>query len=64
MTLTPDQERWAEAIAIYRQHGTKAGLWLAGRVEELARAGDAAGVTRFLEIATRLDQLLHPGSVQ
>ena len=62
--MTPDQERWAEAIAIYRQHGDHAALWLAERVGALVVAGDEAGVSRFREIAWRLEQLMNPQSVQ
>lgn len=55
--MTPDQERWAEALAIERMHGADAPRWIAERVAALASAGDLAGVTRFREIAGKLDQL-------
>lgn len=55
--MTPDQERWAEALAIERLHGDRAPVWIAERIGALALAGDAAGVERFREIAARLDQL-------
>lgn len=57
--MTPDQERWAEALAIERLHGDRAPVWIAERIGELALAGDAAGVERFRQIAERLDELRH-----
>lgn len=56
--MTPDQERWAEALAIERQHGAMAPMWIAERIGALALAGDFAGVARFHEIAVRYQQLL------
>lgn len=55
--MTPDQERWAEALAIERLHGDRAPVWIAERIGALALAGDAAGVERFRQIAKRLDEL-------
>jgi RecB family exonuclease len=57
LRLTEDQLRWAEALAIERQHGVDAPRWLAERIRELALAGDEAGITRFKAIAARLDRL-------
>jgi hypothetical protein len=56
--MTPDQERWAEALAIERQHGTMAPMWIAERIGALAMAGDFAGVARFREIAAKYEQLI------
>lgn len=61
--LTPEQERWAEALAVQRQHGERAGPFIAERIGALALAGDADGVARWREIAARLDQL-RAGTVQ
>ena len=55
--MTPDEERWAEALAIERQHGMMAPMYIAERISALALAGDFAGVRRFREIADRYDQL-------
>lgn len=55
--MTPDEERWAEALMVERQHGSSAGEHIAERVTALALAGDEAGVARWLEIAARLDAL-------
>jgi hypothetical protein len=57
-------ERWAEALAVERQHGPDAGQFIAERVRTLAQAGEEAGVTRWLDIATRLDQLLEGGAME
>jgi hypothetical protein len=55
--MTPDEERWAEALAIEKLHGANAPLWIAERIGALALQGDAAGVQRMKEIAVRLDAL-------
>lgn len=56
--MTPDEERWAEALAIERQHGAMAPMWIAERIGALALAGNFAGVARFREIAAKYEQLL------
>lgn len=58
MSLTPEQERWAEASAILRIHKDRARIFVAERVGALALAGDAAGVQRWKEIAFKLQQLI------
>jgi hypothetical protein len=58
--MTPDHERWAEALMIERQHGERAPVFVAERIGALALAGDDAGVERFKQIAARLDQLRNP----
>lgn len=56
--MRADLERWAEALAVEREHGANAGDFISERVRMLALAGDQTGVVRWLDIATRLDQLL------
>ncbi|MDH7640262.1 DUF6961 family protein [Sphingomonas oryzagri] len=56
--MNPEHQRWAEALQIERQHGDAAPDIIASRVQELALAGDEAGVQRWIGIATRYD-LLH-----
>ena len=63
MPLTPDQERWAEALAIQKAYGDGAPAHIAERITTLALAGDKAGVRRWTEIAARYDQLI-AGTVQ
>jgi hypothetical protein len=55
--VTPEQERWAEALAIERRWGNDAPRHIAERVSALALAGDEAGVERWISIAERYDQL-------
>lgn len=50
-------ERWAEALAIERRYGEGAGALIAERMQQLALAGDIAGIGRWLEIASLYDQL-------
>lgn len=56
--MTPEQERWAEALALERIYGTDAPLFVATRVGALLEAGDMAGVERFRQIATCMNQML------
>ena len=55
--MTPDQERWAEALAVLRMHGDEARDFVIERLTELAIAGDRAGVARWREIEARVDQM-------
>ena len=59
--MTPEQERWAEALAIERQHGADAPRWVAVQIGALALAGDESGVRRFRDIGAKLDQLRPSG---
>ncbi|WP_069064634.1 DUF6961 family protein [Sphingobium sp. RAC03] len=61
--MRAELERWAEALAVERQHGVAGGRFIAERIRHLALAGDEGGVARWLAIATRLDQLLDEGAV-
>lgn len=60
--LTPERERFAEALAVEQIHGDHAPAFIAERIGALALAGDAAGVQRWREIASRYDQLQRRGS--
>ncbi|UZK70455.1 hypothetical protein OKW76_05265 [Sphingomonas sp. S1-29] len=55
--MTPEVERWAEALHVERVHGTKAPTVIAEQMSALALAGDEAGVRRWKAIAERYDQL-------
>jgi hypothetical protein len=57
MTLSHEQHLWAYALAIERQHGTRAQIFIAERIGALALAGDAAGIERWKAIAARMAQL-------
>ena len=56
--MTPDQERWAEALAIERWKGADAPAYIAERIAALTAAGNTAGAARFRAIAWRHRELL------
>ena len=56
--MTPDQFRWAEALALEKLHGDAAPRFVAERIGALALAGDVAGVERLRQIADRLEALM------
>jgi hypothetical protein len=55
--MTPDEEHWADALAIERIHGDSAVDWLIDRITELVADNERDGVARYLDIIDRLDQL-------
>ena len=55
--MTPDEERWAEALAVQRRHGEGAPVFIAERIGTLALEGDLSGIRRWKEIAARRDAL-------
>ena len=55
--MTPDQERWAEAIGIHRIRGEKAAQHVAAQIGALAVLGDQGGIDRWMAIKRRLDAL-------
>lgn len=62
MPMTHERELWACADLVLRQHGPDdAPGFLAGRVTDLARIGDMAGVARWKAIADCVDRLLSAG---
>jgi hypothetical protein len=60
--VTPDQERWAEALKVEQIHGDSAPAYVAERIRALALEGDLDGVERWQQIAIRLDHLRHPST--
>ena len=56
--MTPDQERWAEALAVHRMYGEDACTFVALSIGVAAELGDQDRVDRWMAIARRLDQLL------
>ena len=56
--MTPDQERWAEALAVDRKHGARSSEFVAARIKALSDAGDTAGTRRWREIKARLARLV------
>lgn len=57
MTLSHEQHLWACALAIERQHGARAPVFVAERIGALALAGDGAGIERWKAIASRMERL-------
>ncbi len=57
MTLSHEQHLWACALAIERQHGARAPVFVAERIGALALADDAAGIERWKAIAARMERL-------
>ena len=58
MPLSDEQHLWACALAIERQHGARAAVFVAERIGALALAGDAAGVERWKAVAARMARLV------
>lgn len=61
--MTPEQHVWACAVAVERQHGDRAPVFVAERIGALALAGDAAGVAMWQAIAARLQELRSGGDI-
>lgn len=61
--MTPSQIRWAEALTLELQMGEEASTWVAGRIAELAIAGEESAVAHMLQIAECVDQLMAGRSV-
>lgn len=55
--LTDEQELWGCALAIEKQHGDNAPVWIAQRIGELALAGEMEGVELWRAIAAKLDAI-------
>lgn len=60
--MTPDQLRWAEALALEEEHGDRAPIVVAEHIGALVLKGDLEGIARWKEIAHRLDALRRSGS--
>lgn len=52
--MNPERELWACALAVEKQHGDQAAVWIAERIAALALEGNAAGVARWKAIAEKL----------
>lgn len=57
MSISPEQELWACALLVEREHGDQAAVHIAERIGALASEGDAAGVARWKAIAEKLSLL-------
>ena len=54
---TSEQETWACAFEMVRQHGDKASLYIAQRVGTLVLQGDLSDVERWRAVATKVHKL-------
>ena len=52
--MTPDEERWAEALQVIKMCGDEADMFVAERIAALVGTGDAAGIARWQEIGRRV----------
>ena len=59
--MTPDQERWAEALAVERMHGDDSPRFIAERIGELAIAGDWKGVEGAVSLMRTALHTMHLG---
>lgn len=57
LRVTPEQHIWACALAVERQHASRAAVFVAERIGALALEGDAAGVEMWKAIGAKLDAL-------
>lgn len=55
--MTPEQERWAEALAVVRVHGAYAEQFVRSLIESLADHGEKDGVIRWRAIERRVSEL-------
>lgn len=58
--LTSKNERWAEALAVYRLNGEGARAHIEKRIRDLLAENAPAGVARWREIASHLDAVRSP----
>lgn len=57
MTLTRDQELWALALWVERQHGADGWLHIAQEQDRLLADNDLAGAAMWRKVGERYDQL-------
>jgi hypothetical protein len=55
--MTAERERWVEALAVMNAHGDALYTFFADRLVELTKAGNMAGVERWLAILHRCEML-------
>lgn len=62
--MTRDQELWGMAAMILRQHGDRAPVVVAERIDQLASEGKGEGVALWKGIARQLERLMAEDSSQ
>jgi hypothetical protein len=55
--MTPDEERWSEALGVFQIYGDSALAHAEARIAALMREGDDAGMMRWFEIFERIKEL-------
>ena len=56
--VTRDQEIWAVALWVERQHDVNGPAFIAEQMGVLAQKGDTAGIRRWYDVATAYDQIM------
>ena len=65
LVLNRDQELWAVALWVEKNHGDQGGAYILGQVERLTSVNDDGGVAMWREVADRFEQLRKsPGAGQ
>ena len=55
--MTRDEELWACALEVIKQHGDEAPLHVGRRIYDLTLKGELAGVETWMAIAEKIDAL-------
>lgn len=58
MTITRDQELWALALWVEREHGEDGDRFIAERVLHFAESGEAGGQELWMQVARRYVDLV------
>ena len=63
--LNRDQELWAVALWVEKNHGDQGTTYISGQVERLTSVNDDSGVAMWREVADRFERLRqNPGAGQ
>ena len=57
MVLNRDQELWAVALWVEKNHGEEGTAYIAQQIQRLSNEGDEAAIATWKTIAERFDQL-------
>ena len=57
MVLNREQELWAVALWVEKNHGKEGPAYIAQQIERLSNEGDEAGIATWKTVAERFDQL-------
>ena len=57
MVLNRDQELWAVALWVEKNHGEEGAAFIAKQIQRLSNEGDEAGIATWKTVAERFDQL-------